>query len=263
MKLRKCAVGLILVYSLLSLCGCTQEQEPENIETREAETAGEAETNASGTDGNNLPSESAEDRKIDFEALQKQNPDIFAWLYIPGTGIDVPVLQSGIRDDFYEDHTLDGSESDAGAPYTEMANLMNMCDFNTIIHGKDRSDTDFFAGLHSFENPEFFAEHELFYIYLPDNVLTYAVVAAYYDEPSDILRRYDYTTWQGCEDFLNQMYDSREMGKNLRTDLEALTPCHYLVTLNGDTDETMQRQYVVIGVLVGDAAGTIDRIILD
>lgn len=223
----------------------------------------------SGMAGEAAEGKEREDRQetagggIDFGELQGQNPDIFAWLYVPGTDIDAPILQSGIADDYYEGHTADGKEGEAGALYTEMANLMDMCDFNTVIHGKDGEEGDIFYGLHLFENPDFFAEHKNFYIYLPDNVLTYEIAAAYYDEDSDILRRYDYTTYQGCQDYLDQMYGAKDMGKNFREGWEGLTPYHFLVTLNGGRREGTASQYVVIGVLVGDAAGRIGRVILD
>ncbi len=210
-----------------------------------------------------LAYETAKDGKIDFAALQKENPDIFAWIYVPGTEVDFPVLQSPVSDDFYKTHTPDGKEGSMGAVYTEMPNMMDMCDFNTVIHGRDREDGNPFMDLHRLEDPDFFAEHEKFYIYLPDNVLTYEIFAVYNDECSDILRRFDYTTYAGCQAYLEQVYASREMGKQLREGWDDLTPYHFLVTLNGSIRETEEKQFVVLGVLTGDAAGRIDRVILD
>ena len=218
--------------------------------------------NVNGESGTGLAGESAADGHVDFEVLQEENPDIFAWLYVPGTDIDYPVLQSPVSDDYYKSHGQNGQEDESGALYTEMPNMMNMCDFNTIIHGKDNEDGDLFAGLHKFEDPDFFEKNEEFYIYLPGNVLTYEVFAAYYDDGSDILRRFDYTTYAGCEAHLEQIYAAREMGKQLREGWEDLMPYHFLVTLDGSVREE-GKQYVVIGALTGDAAGVIDRVILD
>ncbi len=218
--------------------------------------------NVNGESGTGLAGESAADGHVDFEVLQEENPDIFAWLYVPGTDIDYPVLQSPVSDDYYKSHGQNGQEDESGALYTEMPNMMNMCDFNTIIHGKDNEDGDLFAGLHKFEDPDFFEKNEEFYIYLPGNVLTYEVFAAYYDDGSDILRRFDYTTYAGCEAHLEQIYAAREMGKQLREGWEDLMPYHFLVTLDGSVRED-GKQYVVIGALTGDAAGVIDRVILD
>lgn len=206
--------------------------------------------------------ESAADGHIDFAMLKEQNPEIFAWLYIPGTDIDLPVLQSCVSDEFYITHDAAGEESGVGAVYTEMPNLMDMCDFNTVIHGNDLEEDGPLKALHHFEDADFFVEHETFYLYLPDNVLTYEIFASYYDEGSDILRRHDYTTFAGCQEYLDEIYGMRSMNRNFREGWEGLTPWHFLVTLNGLIRED-GTQYVVIGALTEDAAGKIDRIIYE
>ena len=48
----------------------------------------------------------------------------------------------------------------------------------------------------------------------------------------------------------------------MREGWDDLTPYHFLVTLDGSIRED-DTQYVVIGALISDAAGTIDRVILD
>ena len=75
-----------------------------------------------------IANETAGDSRVDFGVLKSENPDIFAWLYLPGTGIDHPVLQSGEADDYYESHDAFGQENGKGALYTELANLTNMCE---------------------------------------------------------------------------------------------------------------------------------------
>ena len=246
------AAGFCLAILTAGGCGNTEETVRNTDSSREE----------SGEEKGGLAHETAADGHVNFEALQQENPDICAWRYVPGTDIDTPVLQSPVSDGFYQNHTSAGEEGQEGALYTEMPNMMNMCDFNTIIHGKDNEDGDLFAGLHKFEDPDFFEKNEEFYIYLPGNVLTYEVFAAYYDDGSDILRRFDYTTYAGCEAHLEQIYAAREMGKQQREGWDDLTPYHFIVTLNGGVRED-GKQYVVIGALTGDAAGVIDRVILD
>lgn len=250
-------IGMLSVCLLclcMAACGNAQEQGTGKENVSEEVTAEVEEVEEVAAE------ETAKDGHIDFTVLQNENPDVFAWIYIPGTEIDYPVLQSPEADDFYETHEADGTEGAAGALYTEMANLMNMCDFNTIIHGKDKDKEDLFHPLHQFENPDFFEEHSEVYIYLPDNVLTYTIYAAYYDKGSDILRRYDYTTYEGCTQYLEDFYGIREMGMNYREGWEDLTPGHFLLTLAGTADTEADRQYVVMAALVGDAAGKIDRV---
>lgn len=264
----------VFTFGALSLAVCAaacgmadggeQETALEVADIQESVKAAETKTEKSEqpTGETGIFGESAVDGRIDFAMLQEQNPDIFAWLYVPGTGIDLPVLQSPVSDEYYITHDIYGDENGTGAVYTEMPNLMNMCDFNTVIHGNDLEEDSPFKELHSFEEADFFTAHETFYLYLPDNVLTYEIFAAYYDESSDILRRYDYTTYEGCETYIKDIRMGRSMNRNFREGWEGLTPYHFLVTLDGKTRED-GTQYVVIGALIHDEAGEIDRVILD
>lgn len=253
---------LFLVLATI-LCSCKQtdrgdfetEQTGRQTETDEQETAPERQP----TTG--IAYETAEDAAIDFKALQSENPDIFAWLYIPGTEIDAPVLQSAEADDYYENHNAYGEDDCGGALYTELANLKNMCDFNTVIHGKsgENGEGRLFADLYQFADPDFFRQHEDIYLYLDGNLLTYTVFAAYERDNTSLIRSYDFTYGSGCEKFLADMYGSREMGKNLREGWEEVTPYHFLITLTTQRGENAEKQFVVLAALVGDAAETIDR----
>lgn len=211
--------------------------------------------------GDKIGHETAKDAAVDLKALQEENPDIYAWLYVPGTNIDLPVLQSAESDDFYENHNAYGQKDEGGAVYTELANLKNMCDFNTVLHGKTAEDgkDGLFADLYQFADPDFFEKHEDIYLYIDGNLLTYTVFAAYERENTSLIRSYDFTYGSGCEKFLEDMYGSREMGKNLRKGWEEVTPYHFLLTLTTRRGENPEKQFVVLAALVGDAAGTVDR----
>ncbi len=210
-----------------------------------------------------LAHESAKDAEIDFSVLKRENPDIFGWLYIPGTNIDYPLLQSEEADDYYESHDAYGKQDEAGALYTELANLKNMCDFNTVIHGKTLADGGMFSELYRYADTDFMKEHENVYLYIEDNLLTYEIFAAYQREDSSLIRTYDFTYLSGCQQFLDDLYGTRVMGKNIKEGWEDVTPYHFLITLTTVSREDPGKQYVVVAALVQDAAGTIDRIVTE
>ncbi|MDE7015577.1 MAG: hypothetical protein K2P19_13050, partial [Kineothrix sp.] len=89
----KYAVLIIAGFCLaiLAATGCGNGNE-----TMESETVQDTDKTGEGhsEEKNGLAHETAADGHVDFEALQQENPDIFAWLYVPGTDIDTPVLQS-------------------------------------------------------------------------------------------------------------------------------------------------------------------------
>ena len=179
-----------------------------------AEAAGRTDDGSEPRRTKGFAGESAEDASIDFVALREINPDIFAWIHIPDTAIDCPVLQSEQSDVFYESHNANKEEDDTGAVYIELANLTNMCDFNTVLHGKAKEGP--FADLYSFADPEFFEEHEYVYLYLDGNVLTYEIFAAYERENTSLIRTYDFTYLSGCRQFLSDLYGNKDREKNVR-----------------------------------------------
>lgn len=253
------------VLCMVLLTGCRSEETAEPEATTQEEAVAEEravkEQATEKPEATGLAHETAEDAEIDFAALKAENEDIFAWLHIPGTAIDYPVLQSVEADDYYESHDAFGNTSETGALYTELANLQNMCDFNTVIHGKSEKEDDIFAELYNYANPDFFEEHGEVYVYLEDNLLTYEVFAAYEREDTSLIRTYDFTYESGCQKFLDDLYGARDMGKNIREGWVDITPYHFLITLTTKKDPALDKQFVVVAALVGDAAGKIDRVV--
>lgn len=259
------AVGAVCLSVVLAGCGKGAQSPAENTpqESAKGRQAQEDGADAGLGETAGIAGESAKDAVVDIKALRSKNPDIFAWLHIPDTDIDAPVLHSQEADDYYESHNAYGEDDPEGALYTELANLTNMCDFNTVIHGKTAEDgeTGLFSDLYRFADPEFFDTHEDVYLYLDGNLLTYTVIAAYERENTSLIRDYDFTYGLGCQQFLEDMYGTREMGKNLRKGWEDITPYHFLLTLTACQGTDSDKQFVVIAVLTGDAAGEIDRVV--
>ncbi len=203
--------------------------------------------------------ESAKDGVVDFKKLQENNPEIFAWLYIPGTNIDYPILQSAVDDGYYVNHSSDGKESETGSLYTEMANMMNMGDFNTVVHGQSSEDEDMFAQLPLYKEEDFFERNSVVQVFLPDNKLTYVIFAAYSREDDSLLRSYNFTDYLDCGRFLRDIYGAAD---HVREGFEEITPYHYLLTLTTKDRDNEGMQYNVTAVLVRDEAGTIERTVL-
>lgn len=208
--------------------------------------------------------ESAQDAEVDFTALKDINSDIFGWLYIPDTNIDCPLLQSPVSDTYYATHNVYGENDSGGAAYIELANLTNMCDFNTIIHGNSTtSETGLFGDLYQFTDLEFFEDHEQIYLYLDGNVLIYEIFAVYERENTSLLRSYDFTDVSDCQIFLDTIYDTRDMNLKLREGWNFINPYHFLITLTTQKETDADTQLVVVAVLTEDAAGKINRLVYE
>ncbi|MCI9014924.1 MAG: class B sortase [Lachnospiraceae bacterium] len=276
---------LAVALAAVSVTGCAGSR-PESaaedniVEEETADTVESGEAGGSGIDSMPLEEtapeetketasailqESAQDAQVDFQALKEENPEIFAWLYIPDTSIDAPVAQSGESDEYYASHNITKENDENGALYIEAANLTSMCDFNTVIHGNTAEDGEsgLFAELYQFSDPDYFDSHEQMYLYLEDNVLTYEIFAAYERENNSLIRTYDFTYLSGCDQFLKDMYGIRSMNMMIRSGWEDVTPYHFLVTLTTSRGKDSDSQFVVLAALIEDPAGTIDRAVME
>ena len=206
---------------------------------------------------------SSSDSHVDFDELHEENEDIFAWVYVPDTNIDYPVCQSGEGDDsYYITHNALKEEDPKGAIYTECANLKDMCDFNEVLHGSSPADGTMFYDLNRFLDRKYFDEHEYIYVYIEGNALIYYVFAAYTRNDYRLLQEYDFTYASGCSAFLDEIYNERSMGKIVRSGWEgAVKEDNFIITLSTHNIDDPSRQTVVIGCLVGDVRGTIDRVV--
>lgn len=276
---------LAVAVAAVSVTGCAGSRPESAVEENivEEETADAVEPGEAGGSGiDSMPleetapeetketasailQESAQDAQVDFQALQEENPEIFAWLYIPDTSIDAPVAQSSESDEYYASHNIRKENDENGALYIEAANLTSMCDFNTVIHGNTAEDGEsgLFAELYQFSDPDYFDSHEQMYLYLEDNVLTYEIFAAYERENNSLIRTYDFTYLSGCDQFLKDMYSIRSMNMMIRSGWEDVTPYHFLVTLTTSRGKDSDSQFVVLAALIEDPAGTIDRAVME
>lgn len=138
---------------------------------------------------------------VDFDLLTAQNPDIYAWITVPGTKIDYPVLQkSGAEDpydNYYLDHQANLSEGLPGAIYSQPVNRRDFMDSVTILYGHNLKNGGMFSGLHSFEDKEFFDKNRRIIIYTPKQTFTYEIFAA--ADFSDALLPYEYDFTQSAE----------------------------------------------------------------
>ena len=115
---------------------------------------------------------------IDWKKLKALNPDITAWIDIPGTKISYPVLQGKdnneyLRQDIYRKY------SKSGSIFIDSRNTKPFEDFNTIIYGHNlQSHSIMFSNLRKYNKVSFAEKHPIVYIYLPDETcLEYKIIS--------------------------------------------------------------------------------------
>lgn len=152
--------------------------------------------------------------KIDFAALQTTNPDICAWLTIPGTNVDYPVLQNPTDDEMYLYTAGDGSEAVCGAIFTQATyNAVDFSDPVTVVYGNAMWDGTMFGSLQStysgMTGTEDFATISL---HLPEETRTYTVFAAVPYDDTHIAYAYDFTDAYWYDNFFANVAKIRSIG---------------------------------------------------
>ena len=193
---------------------------------------------------------------VDFDQIMEECPDCYAWIRIPDTNIDYPIVQSPTDNTFYLDHNSYGDYEYAGAIFTENLNAKDFSDPNTVIYGHNMKNGSMFQNLHLFEDRAFMEEHSTFEVYLPDRILTYQVFAAYNYDDRHLLQSFDFKDSRVFELYLEEIKNQRSMSANIDADV-AVTSEDKIVTLstcNGINDQ----RYLVQGVLLSEQKVTVN-----
>jgi len=204
-------------------------------------------------DENYIPKEliKSESSGIDFTQLYEINSEIYAWLKVPNTLVDYPILQSDTDDMFYLKHNVYGQYSFAGAIYTERINKKDFTDPNTVIYGHNMMNNTMFTTLHRFRDPKFFEENEYIYVYLPGRKLTYHIFSAYEYDNRHILHSFDFNDKDEYKKYLEYAQNpTNTITRNTRK--IKITADDKIITLSTCMDANDFSRYIVQGVLVED-----------
>jgi len=118
------------------------------------------------------------ERSIDFERLHKINPDIVAWIEVPGTNIDYPVVQ-GKDNEEYMHHTFRKNYNFAGCIFLDSHCHQDFSSDNSVIYGHHMRNGTMFAQLVKFRDDSFVKKHRRIILYLPGETRKLKVVSAY------------------------------------------------------------------------------------
>ena len=276
MKNKKAIWIAVLIVAFLVVAACAiflyllHQDTPEipyaatDAQTTEA-TAGEPQEDASA------PSEAAaqpvtelkpygykmsgreENTTLSFDELMEINHDIYAWVYIPNTAVDYPVVQSILDGDdtFYLDHNIYREYQFSGSIYSETQNSTRFDDPVTVLYGHNMLNGSMFATLHYFEDEDFFNENNTIFIFTQDKIITYFVYAAYTFDDRHLLNSYNLWDENGFREYLDATLEPRSYNCHIREGVELSTDDRIL-TLSTCSNGGGNTRYLVQGVKVDE-----------
>lgn len=112
------------------------------------------------------PTDDGEDNPT-LKDLKKLNPDVKAWIQVPKTNIDYPVVQ-GQDDMEYINKNVYGEFELSGAIFLSCLNKDDFSDPYNLVYGHNMKNGGMFADVADFTNKEYFETHQKRKLYLTD-----------------------------------------------------------------------------------------------
>lgn len=185
---------------------------------------------------------------VDLEGLMEKYPDVYAWIRIPGTDIDYPILQKEGDNSYYLNHTVEGKKKIEGAIFTEDYNTKDFTDPNTVIYGHNMKNGSMFRQLHKYEDRSFFQDNREVLIYQTDQILHYHIFAAYTYDDRHLMQSFDFNNPDVFEGYIGSILDLKGMSNNIDDSVD-ITGEDKIITLSTCNGNSNQR-YIVQAVLL-------------
>lgn len=195
--------------------------------------------------GFNMP-----DRAVDIAGLQKDvNADIYAWIYIPNTKVDYPILQHATDDEYYLNHDMNGKKVTAGSIFTQHYNHKDFNDNHTVIYGHNMRNGSMFKTLHYYMEESFFEENPYIYLYLDGETRVYQIFGAYEYGDAHLLLNYDMEDATVFSDYIEEINGMSDSVGHFNRELE-LNSNDKIITLSTCIGGKPDKRYLVQAKLV-------------
>lgn len=114
-----------------------------------------------------------------YMALKQQNDDFAAWICIPNTVINYPVMHTPQQEDYYIDKDFYRAKSEYGVPF-----LAAVCDIyapstNLLVHGHHMKNKQMFGALEQYADKAFYDAHRFIEFDTLQRMGTYEIIAVF------------------------------------------------------------------------------------
>ena len=124
------------------------------------------------------PIESEKSSETSFESLFSENSDMVGWIFIEGTGVNYPVMQTKNSPNYYLKRNFNKEYSDLGVPYVQ-----ENCDLatsdNIIIYGHHIKGGKMFGSLDKFTSKSFYDKHKIIQFNTLTEQSQYQIIAVF------------------------------------------------------------------------------------
>ena len=152
--------------------------------------------------------------------FKEEVPQVVAWITIPDTHIDFPVVQ-GTDNIFYLDQNFKGQAHPYGAIFLEMENKADFSDDNVMIYGHNVPNGGFFQDLLKYREQGFFEAHPTVILAREGAYDKFEIFAAYPAKADENFRQPSYSEGEK-EEFFNRIRERNELNGDLPEGLKGI-----------------------------------------
>ncbi len=183
-----------------------------------------------------------------YKDLFLANSDMAAWIKIPDTPIDFPVMWTPEDENYYLYRDFDKQKSRGGCPILDTDSCMDPLTTNLIIHGHNIKGIMFYDLL-NYKNQSYFEEHPKIYLYGKDYEHIYEVMAVFrsqvYYTTDTCFKYYKFFDAFSDEEF-HDFYDNVKKMSLYDTDVTAKYGDKF-ITLSTCSSHVENGRFVVVG----------------
>lgn len=208
------------------------------------ETLDEAVNNSSDKpSADRVPEDTKKELTAQVRQLSAEHSDSVAWLYIPDTNINYPVMQSG-DNEYYTRRAVDGSYLYAGLLFMDYRCSSDFSDFNSVIYGHNMGNGTMFADIPHYENEEYFMNHSFGWLTTENDVrlIDFFAVARTVDTSGLYLADPNFNEWD------NQLRNCASIYKEIE-----VTESDHLLMLSTCTSAEGNSRTILVGKIIEES----------
>ncbi len=176
------------------------------------------------------------------------NEDMAAWLAIPGTDIDYPVMWTPEDENYYLYRSFDGKDNKNGCLILDTDSCLDPLTTNLIIHGHNMRSGAMFGNLTDYEKKDYYEDHKQITLYTEGCRRDYEVIAVFrsqvYKKTDQVFKFYKFFQADTEEEF-DDFYQNIKALSLYDTGVTAEFGDHFL-TLSTCVYHVEQGRFVVV-----------------
>ena len=183
-------------------------------------------------------------KDIDWDSLRAINADIIAWIYLPNTPIDYPVIRADCYT-FWLNHLPDRTWNANGSIFLDFNHSPDFSSPLSVLFGHNMFSGIMFNAVERYREQSFFDEHPHVFLYTPDK--SFRVDVAY----GFVLNAVHWGTYSlAFEENLEVFLDKARRRSTFESDVELSHESGHILGLSTCTSHSNFYRYILLGDMV-------------